>query len=351
MSGIVRPRRALIDTSEIRAGYTVRGATWSTAAALTNWVLGRGAQLIPAYTPGPTNADVPDYAMSAGSTYTFQYYFRPRYQAVQRIWCFTLSGSNNPVTITVPAGGTSVTATARPRETTQPVRVVESLSAQSDTEASVSITIAPTVASTWLDSVSCFEVPRAFLTESTTNDRGNDTTELQHGQPVLYESVQPMVGTVTTAAAIGRRASLLQWSVPATVSGSTSTSFAVSTTSTAAAGVDVLDRAVPALARKTSLTGLTGSVRVRFLVWTNGLGTSGQIRFTSSENGSTSWIDVSSATTSPTWTSAATLTVDCEDPAAADGRQDATWDDMNAQIRSADGVCRIYCAAISAWEN
>lgn len=340
----VLPYRVDVSTSDIRSGAAVRGPTWYGVAQLNNHTLGRGGMLVPAYSPG--------VALTAGTTYLLAYWVLPRYQALERCWQILGRGATatNTLAIEAPAGVTARDAVAyTEEEDIQPVRFIETIGAQSEAEAELELELTPTSggSNVNLDSVCCYEVPRAALAIGDSGDRGHGLVDTLPGQLIDAGAISPAVATLYNDQAIGRRVSLVQWAVPYSAGGSTTTSFAASTTSSSYQ--DLWDDGIPVLARQLDRSATTGAIVARFLAWTDGTGTGGEIRLSSSVHGASSTASVSNSVTSPTWTDPVVLEVDCTDLTAADGRRSSAWDELQVQYK-ADGTTTLYLASASVYE-
>lgn len=331
-------------TTDVDAGAGVRGLPWTRTAIITNWLLGSGSQLIPACAPNIT--------LASGKTHELYFRVRPRYQAFQRIWGFTLrtaTGGDVTCSVAAPTGGTAVVyPVAENQETATLLTLVEDLSSQSDTEGNASIQFTPT-ADTVLVSLSCFEVPRAELTTGTSDD-GVDSTKFGTSFPIRAEDYTNMIDVLTDETKIGRRASLWQWAVPHNVNSALTAGFAWKTA--ASSYQSMFPLGAPVLARKLAPTATTASVTCRLTAWVD-TGTTGNIYFTSAVNGNSNSATVT--TTTPAWSTTLTLDVDCEDLASTDGRQTAAtpaWDLIGVYAKTTTASTgSIYISAVSVWED
>jgi hypothetical protein len=337
MSATVAVRRPTARPDDILVAAPVRALTGLESAKLGNWLLGRGAQLIPPYAPLTT--------VTATSELHYQFRVRPRYQALQRVWGFRLrAASPMEVTIEVPSGATAITApVSTRRDTVHSFRIVETLGSQSDTEAEITCAIAPTsTTSLTIEGISCYEMPRGTLAVGG-SDLGTELAVYVVGQPIkatLYDSIR---AATSDPLVIGRRVSLSQWSVPATVAGATSTAHAKATVGTGS--YETIYSGLPVLTRKDAPSATTGLVTCKMLAWVSG--GSADLRLNSSVHGASTAVNITN--TSPAWSGAITLSVDCEDLSTADGLQGAVFDRLTPEMRkNVSGTCRV--AAVSIWE-
>jgi hypothetical protein len=341
MSALVPPYRVAIRTADVLAGASVRGPTWIDCAHLANWVLGRGANVLPGCAPIASLAPATDYAL--------KWRVKPNYQAVERFWWLHIqSTANDPsdVDITIPDTGAAETRRAQvDANAAWPVEVREVLSAQSAAEAELTAKLNIADGGD-LYGIGAWEIPRAELVFGGT-DLGSEPSYLFPGSPI---AATPLAGIVAATAddSVGRRASLVQWAVPVTAGGSTTTAFAFSTTS--ATWVDIWALPVPVLARKLGRSDTTGTITAKVLAWASDGSTGGDVRLSGSRAGAGSSTTIGSTTT-PTWSAAFTLDVDADDLTASDGRRSSAWEELDVQIQRTSGSGTLYVASASIWED
>lgn len=360
MAIVVPSQRPAVRSTENRAGLAVRGQTWHRAGEASNWLAGRGTQLIPG-----------GFGFTTSGTSRHELYWKaqPRYQALQRMWCIDmqpvpqLSGDSWPyevqstVLIEIPIGTSqrTLTISGAGESRANTFGVLQSLTSQSSSEATLSMGITRSAGDECIiRSISCWEVPRPVLAEAG-SDQGADLAKLISGQPGLADSIAPIVDGTNTQYGLLPRRHLLQWSVPGLVGGSASTAFARATTSTSW-GTYVLETGIPVLVRKDARGDTTGNLTARIHAWCS-TGT-GEVRLSTTSGGASTASTVS--VTSPGTTGSPNYTTisyadgaDCEDLASADGRQTAAspaWDTVNVEFRKITSGT-IYVAGISIWEN
>jgi len=341
MTRPVAHRRPACSAADVLVGRAVRGPTWQQAAKLNNWIHGRGAQLVPFYAPNNT--------LSSGVKYVYKWRVKPNYEAVERLWSVYAVAVDKPETmvITVPSTGTDVTKHVPfVRNEAVPQTVHEVLASQSGSELELSMQLQPS-GDVNVYGIGGWEIPRPTL-PAATESTGMEPTAFNAGAPIGASEIAPMVATMSDGDA-GRRASVLQWAVPVTAGGSTTTAFAASTTS--GSYVDVFDLPCPVLARKLGVNDTTELVTCKVLAWSSdGASTTGNCRISSSVHGASSAVSIG-GTTTPTWSNAITLSVDSEDPATADGRRSAAWDELDVQWQRTAGAGTLYIASVSIWED
>lgn len=330
MTSRVPITRSYLDESAISSGRSVSGTTWMSLGGLANFTLGRGAQIVPAY--------YVQNSLTVAHEYVYKFWARPRYQAIQRMWSvIALPGTRgNTAAIEVPSGGISQTRSfSSSIDTAVPQTLIENLSAQSSAAAEFSLAITP-ADSMVLYSISAFDVPRASLTVDA-NDLGTNTSLLRPGQPITRTAIDSMIRAAADSATIGRRVSHLQWSVPVTDNGATTTSFAISESTTTPTAKFALP--MPMIGRKIGRADTTATVKCRALMWA----ASGSAKLDLvPSSGSTTTLTVTSAT--PAWSSDGTFVINTVD------HGDTSFTVEPRLYHSAGGVTA-YCAAISIWED
>lgn len=333
---LVRPSNGMGD---VVTAAPVRGpTTWVDFAKACNWTLGRGSMLVPVHSPLVT--------LTNGSEHIFAYRTRPRYQAIERKLLLRLRGSTaTTAAVEFQSGATARTIrVATDREGASTEIFTESLGSQSETEGEVNWAITPNAANVIVEGVGIWEVARSKLEIAVSNDRGTDPTRLAAGQPITRVSLEGGFNTVSGATTIGRRVGMLQWAVPYSVGGATSTAFAKAVTSTSYVGV--FASGVPMLGRMLNRSATTGSVRLKVLAWVTG-GTA-DVRFNSSVHGASSAVSITATT--PTWSSALDFSIDCEDPTELDGLRANVFDMVQIEARkNVNGT--LYISSVSVWEN
>lgn len=330
--------------AEVRSGQAVLGTTHTGVARLTNWAMGRGMCNIPVYSPGNTIA-----AAANGS-----YFFRvaPRYQAIQRVWCFTLRSTstsvNSTVAIKVPSSAGSTTATViagGDRDALGSFVVPEARASQSATEEIISCNLAVTGNACVVESISCWDMPRAELALDV-NDDGVDLLTTSYRQPI-YDGTCASIGgeadAVVAALATCRRV-LMQWALPATTTEARSTS-STSYVSALGGGTSIV------LARKLYRSSTTGTLSAKIYARTADTSDIGDVRFTTT-SGSSQVINIPTGSHANfAWFGAPlTFTADCEDLTVSDGRRSTRWDLLTVEFKVSDASDILYLASISVWE-
>ena len=326
-------------------GKAVRSATWRDIAQLQNHVLGRGSTLVPAHCPDW------DAAFAQSVAHVIEYTVLPRFQAMDRLWCFTLrsdSSAGTNVTLKIPStAGSNAFSIKNDRGLTEPLCVVQELASQSSAETQIDYEITVDQDDVFIESVSCVEIPRADLDEYSDLDRGVSITRINPRQPISSSALDGIANTLDDESLIGARGSLLQWAVPHLSGGAQTVRFALSTTSTTF--VDMFDLGFPALARKIGRSDTTGSLRVKMHGWLSAPGT-GTVRVNRTSGGASAEAVIVSTTEA--WTAKIDFTIDCEDLASTDGRQTSgspAWDEIMPQFKVSSGQT-LYIVGISCWE-
>lgn len=336
MTASVPAIRHGVDLSGLVAGRTVRAHSWRSLAHLQNWVLGHGCHVVPAY--------VPDVSLSASTTYTFRYYFKPHYQATSRLWTFMGETTSYVSRVTLTGDGAAATVTASPnRLSLVPQWYVDQVT-QSQTGGEWTLQVQPLDYAVRVYQLGCVDLPRLVLSTSG-NDNGLDLARFTPGRPIDMNAVQNLQDVTANITYYARRASYLQWAVPDT------TAFARSDTNTSWGTARYVlggTAAVyaPTHARKRYSSSTTATLSARIYCWEPGGGTINARLVTASGNTGAS-VAVTSATGA--WSDEMTVTIDCEDLSVSDGRRGSAWEGVDVQIYTTSGTW--YCSSLSAWED
>lgn len=307
----------------IVAGAPVASTDWQRAAAVQNWIAGRGRQNIPTFKP--------EHGANKNTTFRYALYILPSYSAIDLV---AMVATKQAIAVALPGSieaPTPVALSASPR------------GAYSSSAITIDLDVVAPVTDITVESIAVYEIPRAQL-EQTALAGGVDTTALAAGQPITIASVDA-IRDATADDTFGARA-LAFHAVPYSDGSSTITTYATSSMSATYAAV-VGGNGVPVLARKKRTSDTTRTVKARCYAWISGTAT-GEFRVTSSVNGSSSAVTI---TGSPAWSSEITdLVVDCEDLTTADGLQGGVFDELTCEVRRASGTGTVYVAGWIVYE-
>lgn len=325
-----------MDEGLIRVASPVSSRTWQGAAYLANFLRGKGAMLVPWC--------VPQRSISSGSTESFRFRVKTRNTAVQRIWCVllrtaTVSGVSAEIEAPALTGTTRGVPVSASLDTRTPVVYVETLGSKSATEQEISISIKALGAAVIVEGISCYEQDRPLLNQDTT-DYGVDVHTLSTAQPMLDDEFRSIGGVMDALAnADARRIGHFHWTLGDGAATRTTASYA-----------SLLSLAVPCLARKLARAAVTGTVK--WSVYAKvAAGAGGQVRLTTTNSSVSDVMSVTS--TSYAWTTARSISIDCDDMDSDDGRQTAgspAWDDLDLEIQG-DGTNLLSVGSISIWEE
>lgn len=314
--------RENIAFTSIVAGAPVASTDWQRAAAVQNWIAGRGRQVIPTFCPNQADLTAPS------NVYRYALYVLPSYPTIDLVAMV----SRSDVTSTLPGSiqtPSPVTLTASPR------------GAYNTTPIEVQLDIAVGPRDESVHSIAIYEVPRASI-EQTASAGGVDVSALAAGQPITAASVEALADALADDT-FGSRV-LACHAVPWSDDGGSSSTTEFASASSSATYAAVVGSGVPVLARKKRSADTTRTVKARCYGWVTS-GTTGQFRVTSSANGASS--AVSFTNTTPAWSGEITdLVVDCEDLSTATGLQSATWDELTVESRRSAGAGTVY---VSSW--
>lgn len=326
--------------SEIRVGAPVRGRLARELAHLLHWCRGHGMQIIPAHSP---RAQV-----VSGSPVTLRYRVEPQGHAITRIWSVVISqpepfsGGTTPVRvqITTPDAATWVNhpGTVWSGDTRQGLVIREDLDPKSQAEQTLTLAVevkAGTATAT-IESVGCWELPRAVLTQDGSYDRGVDIETCQAGQPI-YDGDASSLGAITTHLRYTwPRRSLIQWA-------------GASIDVDSASWTDLTWAAEPCLPHRAlrADTHLTCS----WTVWySTESGTAGEVRVTSGIDATEATATLADTAGVMTLLATQTISLRCEDPNAIDGLPAGGWETVQFAVRRTSGSGVISIASRCVWE-
>lgn len=307
---------------------------WSDMAISGNWLLGKGACLVPLCNPA---CIVP----KSGSV-TLRFRVRPRGLAIARQWSVWVRSSDpdeaSSVTIT-PTGGSAAVFPVHGVPITPPyptfgaVSVVHNLGARVSTEGEISITIAASAAGdVVVEGIDCYELDRHGLPDNAT-DYGIQTETIRPREPVL-DIANTSVRAVYDALANADPRRIGIWHLPLAT--------AITRTSATYSGLTLVPVAIQA--PKLNIGATTGQVywSAYARMATSG-GTGGSVRMTTSSSGVS---DVATVTgTSFAWTTARAISIKC-DKFSADSLLEL---DLLTPELAGDGTRSVEVLGVSMW--
>lgn len=327
---LYRPEPSL---TEIVVGAPVRGRLARELAHLLHWCNAHGMQVIPAHCP----------LVAFNGTTTLRYRMAPQGRAITRVWVVLLSqpeafsGGTTPARVEMQAPD-SVVHTITPDTVTSVTlahtMVREDLTAKSEAEQVLTLTFsykAGTALAT-IESVACWELPRAILTQDT-YDRGVDLETCQAGQPI-YDSIGKSLGAITRNLAYSwPRRSLIQYSGYWML-------FSAGTFT------DFTPLAEPCLPHKTLRADTTLTCKWAIYVKT-AAATTGEVRVTTGIDGTTA-TETIATDTSGGWITG-TIALRCDDPTTSDGLPAGGWETIMFAVRVTAGT-NISVGSYCVWE-
>lgn len=351
MSAPVPSKRTIVPWSEIVAGAAVSSRVLTPCNDLLAWCMGRGAQLIPHFRPR-------EVTIVANDTHTYRFVCQQRFSSMRRVWVVIARCATGGTDVSL---GEITAGAMAPREFAafsdinnhNAVVIEENGVAQSSDEQELTLTIAATIGDIIVESIACYEAPRAILTPGT-NDLSLHRESLMSGVPLYDDALEESSIAVLAQGVNGvwdstRRVGMMQWACDAT------TTNALPLTSTTYADVFSLPQKM--LGRRKYLDDTVCTLGVRVLVRTSATGISGTFRFTTSNSGSTETIAIPTAAhTAFTWypltsTDPMFLAVDAEDQDGVSGGLRGGTDDELTIECDLDSAGTIYLAGISITER
>ena len=323
-------RRGIAPTDSILASQPVSGSDWTAIARLQNHLASRGRVLVPAMRP--------DHTTLTKVSYTYAFWLVPTYNALVRRWRVAALGDGS---LSVSANGGTAVVDPEPGiggdRYPRAIIVDEVLGSQTATESAGTLELDSDGDTMVVESIECFELPRAFI-EADANERGVNPTPFRSSQPIRAAAFTNIYAGANDPN-VGRRV-LFQWAVPYALSGSTSTTFAASRTSSTF--TNMFGVAKPCLARKVYNTGKYRTCSFRVFAWVSG-GGSGQVRV-SSYIGNSAALTITSTT--PAWSSAGVVEILSEDLTEDDGIPADGWDNVQIQTRAISGAIYVASALV-----
>lgn len=341
MTAAVPRRRSIVREADVITGRAVRSRTWLTAAELTNWCLGQGDVLVPAYDP--------DQNIAAGASKTFQYRVTPNGRAVRRVWRVYVLAATRSGTVTISAGAMAAKTVAVPVSPAGAVAIdyLEDLAAKSAATQTLTLTVACSASSgaVVVSGISCTEAPRAVLD---TADLGVELTSEWAREPIdarannslggIFDAHGSMRGTGGTL----RRVSYLAYARPDNTTDCWSDA--------AGAFVPMLT-AGHILTRKILAADTSRSVTFYFLCRASNATTDGEIRITNNTTAATVTLTVTDPGTTFAWYGTS-LSFACEDLSQASGLPGGTFANstFTIEFRRTGAAGTFYCASACAGE-
>lgn len=342
-SARVPPRRTTPRYQAVQISAPVRGREWRDLGLLYHWIRGHGQHVIPAHSPRVT--------LAQGDVRHLRYRVHPPGRAIARVWQLvlrpeTLSASPPRLEVTYPDSTVLVYELTEPFERVlgpgiPSVTYVEPLAAKSGAEQELSLRIehvgAADAVDAWIESVSCVELPRAVLSESSP-DLGVDLETLRAGQPG-YDDGASNRRSITALAE-----NLASTSLPRSL-----VQLAFPRVSHAGATTDLFTLPIPIVPSKIGRSDTGRTLHWDVYARTDDNKTTGQIRLLTSGAGDTSTATVDGAvSTAFAWLDPPDIDALCEDLSTADGSGGET---VQVEIERTAGTGAIQIESISIWET
>ncbi len=351
MAAPVPSKRTVAPFSEIVAGAAVSSRVLTPCNDLLAWCMGRGAQLIPHFRPRQVT-------LVANDTHTYRFVCQQRFSSMRRVWVVIARCATGGTDVSL---GEITAGAMAPREfaafsdinSHNAVVIEENGVAQSSDEQELTLTIEATIGDIIVESIACYEAPRAVLTPGT-NDLSLHRESLMSGVPLYDDALEESSIAVLAQGVNGvwdstRRVGMMQWACDAT------TTNALPVTATSYANLFALPQKF--LGRRKYLDDTVTTLGVRVLVRTDVTGTTGTLRFVTSNSASTETISIPSASHSSfawvpsTATDPMFLAVDAEDQDGVSGGLRGGTDDELTISGQTGGTGTIYVAGISITER
>lgn len=320
----LRPEPAL---NGLKVGLEPTSLFWADVADACNYLRGIGSVLVPACTP--------EIQLTSGSE-TLRFRTRPSGRQIARVWVVKVRSGNQPgrARATVTADGTSVDVIAS-AYTIDSAGIAIVVGTASKTTAATEITCTVT----WLegtvviDSIECWELPRALLTQDAT-DLGVDVSSLDPDRPIVDRAYESFGGIgAALSAADGRRIGLAHGWLPVCSFTTADTYFET--------GIRI---APPKLGVSDTTRVCDVNVYARV---TNGT-TVGRVRAVRQDGTASAWQSITATTFAwIEWTH----TFKCEDMATGDGIPSGTWETLTFEFEVTSGAGSIEVRGYGCYDG
>lgn len=317
-----------------------RGRLARELAQINNHIRGHGMHIVPAHYPG--------LYLTSSTPAALHYRMEPQGHAVHRLWAI-VAHQEEPgggivaaqLQVTFPSGETT---TFPPDVLTglalqAPRLFLETLSAKSDSLTSLEVWFerkSGTSAVT-IETVSCFDLPRATLTLDL-QDQGVDLETCRAGQAVFDGPNHSLGGVAEALQRAWPRRTLFEQSFPAIEIDSGS-------------WTDLFSFPVPTTPHKTGRTDTDLVCRWDVRMYAGDGSTAGEARITSGVAANTDTLTIAAGTTSGAWLGPGEITLACEDVDADDGLQGSSVQEtIQVAVRRTAGTAPLYVTAAEVWE-
>jgi len=319
-------RRPEFSLEDVKIGLDPRARLWTELGALCNWIRGTGSVLVPAHCPVITKTS---------GTETLQYRVAPSGRAIARVWIVKLrAGAVPSARATVSADGTSVAVVASAYTTeADGIAVVVGTASKTSSATTISCTVTWTSGTVIIDSLECWELPRAALTKDAT-DLAVDLGSLEPDRPIIdrdYESVDAI--GVALAASDGRRCGLMAWWGPTATFTTAATLFE--------GGVRIVP---PKIGVSDTTRTCTWNAYARVTSGT----TTGRVRVVDALGGTSAWVNITSTSFSFL---EGTHAFRCEDLSTADGLPGTGWETVNFEFERTAGTGSIEVTGCGVYDG
>lgn len=347
MAAPVPQERPGITDGDVRISSPVRGRTWRDLAHLQHWIRAHGQQLIPAHAP---QCLVPDDDIAE-----LRYRMHPSGRAIARVWEIVLRGSQDDggptpetgltqITIAFPSGAvvSTIAQAWRSAEWARPLVYVEALAAKDGALTELLLTLESDGGWAVVESVACWELPRAALTVGDATDLGIDVDSLRVGAPIFDDGAADARSVTAIASGLAqsecRRVLHAHAFEPVSI--------------TSGSLVDLYALPVPLVPRKIRRTDTTAALWVAIYAYVTDGSTEGYIAIETPSGGQ---IEIDVTSTTPTWLGtelgSGTLTALCEDLSTADGAPSGGIDTMAVKVQRTTGSGALVIESVCVWEG
>jgi len=343
MTGIVTSNRPEL-VYESFVGTPVKARDWYAAAALANWIRGRGAVIVPM-----TNALA---TIAAGASSNFNFYTKNRGSCIERVWVITgyAATTGRSAIVNIGDGVATQTVTFGDRFSSPAASIfhVRQLLSRSTARAELRLVVENTSFSTSsvvISGIACYEMDRPLLEDDAT-EGGVELYSCSTKQPIFQDDYRSAnaVERVMLTGGDARRVGMFHWT-----RGSASP-----LTTQAGTAQQIFALPAPILARKIGTADTTNANIFWSAKCYSHLGTSCRLTLTHTNFVGTFTDTVDFTNTTSAWLTPRNITnFDCENLSAANGLRSSRWDEVNFRVHclAPSEFQFAYVESLAIWEE
>lgn len=321
--------------ADVLIGRPVRAQTHDTLARLVQWVRGRGRCLVPAFHPR--------FELVAPASSICRFWVAPSGPAIARVWLVDVRASTKTGAAQFQADGDLGRFVVRSVDgrsaNARTAIVIDYDATQGTTAQEISLAIAALVGTIRVESISCYELPRAALDPTSGYDLGIDLDSFYPRRDVyesdtggLHEMAVAIDGTDTR-----RCGHAYFWHETGIVT-------------TSGAYVDVFLKPIPLIASKDRIANTTRTIEFNAYGYASNGTTTGDIRMKDTAGNFSTPISIPLLGTTGAWRGVQSMAFLCEDPSTSNGVR-AGNETIQFQVRRTAGAGNVIWQGFGAYEK